>query len=142
PGVKMGQGVILRVGDRTSIFDPQATRFLVEIGSELAVKRKGFQFHRGLMSGGTCEGTAYQELGFQTAALCVALGNYHNCAARKRIAAEYVSIADVCGMVQLLMAAAEQILQYRELTGKLPQRLKKMLRQAQKKLRATAQVQD
>ena len=25
PGVKMGQGVILRVGDRTSIFDSEAT---------------------------------------------------------------------------------------------------------------------
>jgi len=142
PGVKMGKGVILRVGDRTSIFDPEATRFLSCVASELMAKRKGFQFQRGIMGGGTCAGTAYHERGFQTAAVCVALGNYHNSAARRRIAAEYVSVADVCGMVQLLMAAAEQILQYQELTGKLPQRLKEMLREAQKKLRATAQVQD
>ena len=41
------------------------------------------------MSGGTCEATAYQEFGFQTAAVCVALGNYHNCGPRNRIAAEF-----------------------------------------------------
>src|SRR6267142_807838 len=109
PGVKMGHGVILRTGDRTSIFDPEATRFLAEVASALTAKRKGFQFQRGLMSGGTCEGTAYQELGFQTAAVCVALGNYHNCAPGNRVAAEYVSVSDACEMVQLLVAAAEQM---------------------------------
>jgi endoglucanase len=140
PGAKMGQGVILRVGDRTSIFDPEATRFLACVASGLAVKRKGFRFQRGLMSGGTCEGTAYQELGFQTAAVCIALGNYHNCAARNRIAAEYVSVTDACGMVQLLVAAAKQMRQYAQLTGKLGKRLNEMLREAQKKLRATAQA--
>src|SRR5712691_3773149 len=30
PPVRMGQGVIIRVGDRTSIFDSAATRFLTE----------------------------------------------------------------------------------------------------------------
>jgi hypothetical protein len=30
PGVKMGGGVILRVGDKASIFDSEATRFLAE----------------------------------------------------------------------------------------------------------------
>jgi len=140
PGVKMGQGVILRTGDRTSIFDPEATRFLAEVASALTAKRKGFQFQRGLMSGGTCEGTAYQELGFQTAAVCVALGNYHNCAPGNRVAAEYVSVSDACEMVQLLVAAAEQMRQYAQLTGKLGKRLNRMLREAQKKLRATAEV--
>ena len=76
------------------------------VPSGLTAKRKGFQFQRGLMSGGTCEGTAYQELGFQTAAVCIALGNYHNCAARNRIAAEYVSVADACGMASSLARRA------------------------------------
>ena len=138
PGVKMGQGVILRVGDRTSIFDPEATRFLAGVASGLVSERNGFQFQRGLMSGGTCEGTAYQEFGFQTAAVCVALGNYHNCAARNRIAAEYVNVADACGMVQLLVAVAKQMPRYAKLTSKLPEGLTEMLREARKKLRATA----
>ena len=90
------------------------------------------------MSGGTCEATAYQEFGFQTAAVCVALGNYHNCASRKTIAAEYVSIADACGMVDLLVAAARQMGQYQQLAGKLSRRLDQSGRQAQPRLRQTA----
>src|SRR5205814_3855018 len=35
PGVKMGKGVILRVGDRTSIFDSEAMRFLGEMAASL-----------------------------------------------------------------------------------------------------------
>jgi hypothetical protein len=81
PPVQMGEGVIIRVGDRTSIFDSVATRFLEEVAANLSAPDKQFQFQRALMSGGTCEATAYQEFGFQTAAVCVALGNYHSFAA-------------------------------------------------------------
>ena len=42
------------------------------------------------MSGGTCEATAYQLYGYRTAALCVALGNYHNCGPDLTIAPEFV----------------------------------------------------
>jgi putative aminopeptidase FrvX len=138
PGVKMGQGVILRVGDRTSIFDSDAMRFLSEVASGLKSRNKKFQFQRGLMSGGTCEATAFQEFGFQTAAVCVALGNYHNCAERNRIAAEFVSVTDALSMVELLGAAAKQMPHFQKLIGKLPQRLRTMLRKAKPKLRKTA----
>jgi len=138
PGVKMDQGVILRVGDRTSIFDSQAMRFLAEVAVELKTKHKKFQFQRALMSGGTCEATAYQEFGFQTAAVCVALGNYHNCAPGKRIAAEFVSLTDALSMVELLIAAAKQMPQLPKLIGKLPKRLQTMLREAQPRLLKTA----
>ncbi len=134
PGVKMGKGVIVRVGDRTSIFNSDATRYLMEVGTELKRKQKGFQFQRGLMSGGTCEGTAYQEFGYVTAAVCVALGNYHNCAANNRIKEEYVSRSDVSDMVSLLVSAAKQIGRYSVMTQKLPLQLKRMLRQARKDL--------
>lgn len=137
-GVKMEQGVILRVGDRTSIFDSDAMRFLGEVAAGLKTRSKNFQFQRALMSGGTCEATAYQEFGFQTAAVCVALGNYHNCGERNRIAAEFVSVADALSMVELLAGAAEQMPQYAELIGKLPRRLQAMLRDAQPRLRKTA----
>jgi endoglucanase len=138
PGVKMDQGVILRVGDRTSIFDSEAMRFLGEVAGGLKSQNKKFQFQRALMSGGTCEATAYQEFGYQTAAVCVALGNYHNCAENNRIADEFVSVADALSMVDLLAAAAKQIPRYRKLVGKLPQRLEAILREARPKLRKTA----
>jgi putative aminopeptidase FrvX len=138
PGVKIGQGVILRVGDRASVFDSEAGRFLAEVAAGLQAVRKRFQFQRALMSGGTCEGTAYQQFGFRTAAVCVALGNYHNCAPANRIKAEYVSVADACGMVELLVAAARQMPQYARLVDKLPHRLRQLLRQARPRLRETA----
>jgi endoglucanase len=138
PGVKMEQGVILRVGDRTSIFSSQAMRFLAEVAAEVKSRNKKFQFQRALMSGGTCEATAYQEFGYETAAVCVALGNYHNCGERNRIAAEFVSAADALSMVELLASAAIKLPQFSQLIGKLPQRLRKMLRDAEPRLRKTA----
>src|SRR3569833_1515957 len=138
PGVKMDQGVILRVGDSTSIFDSRAMRFLAEVAAELKTKNKKFQFQRALMSGGTCEATAYQEFGFQTAAVCVALGNYHNCGEGKRIAAEFVSLTDALSMVELLATAAKQMPRLPKLIGKLPKRLQTMLREAQPRLLKTA----
>jgi putative aminopeptidase FrvX len=134
PGVKMSQGVIIRVGDRTSIFDSEASRYLVELATDLKAARSGFQFQRGLMAGGTCEATAYQEYGLQSAAVCVALGNYHNCAERNRIREEYVSVADVRTMIELLVASAKAMPRYAQLTAKLPQRLKKLLQEAEARL--------
>ena len=134
----MGAGVILRVGDRTSIFDSTATRFLAEVSGELKSKRNDFQLQRGLMSGGTCEATAYQEFGYQTAAVCVALGNYHNCGVANQIKAEYVSLADACSMVELLVSVAKRMPRYAQLTARLPRQLKQLLRQAEKRLIASA----
>lgn len=138
PGVKMGEGVILRVGDKTSVFDSEAMRFLSEIANEIRIRRKNFKFQRGLMAGGTCEATAFQEFGFQTGAVCIALGNYHNCADNDKIAAEYVNLADACGMVELLVGAAKQMSEFKDLISKLPIRLRQMRREAQARLLKTA----
>jgi endoglucanase len=102
---------------------------------ELSVRDPRFKFQRALMSGGTCEATVYQEFGFQSAAVCVALGNYHNCGPRGRIAAEFVSLADACSMVDLLVETARQMRAWRRLTGKLPRRLDALLKQARRRLR-------
>jgi endoglucanase len=133
PPVRMGQGVIVRVGDRSSIFNSAATRFLTEVAAGL--QDGAFPFQRALMPGGTCEATAYQEHGFQTGAVCVALGNYHNCALRRRIAPEYVNVADACGMVELLVAAARQMPAFSRAVAELPLRLDGLLRQARRRLR-------
>lgn len=98
--VKMGDGVIVRVGDRTSIFDSAATANLAQIAREAEIP-----VQRSLMSGGTCEATAYQLYGYRTSGLCVALGNYHNCGPEEQIAAEYVSVDDAVGMARLCVAA-------------------------------------
>jgi endoglucanase len=99
---RMGAGAVVRVGDRKSIFDDAATATLVNLAAE-----KEIPFQRCLMSGGTCEGTIYQLHGYRTAALCVALGNYHNCGPDTTIDSEYVSYADVEAMTCLCAAAAQ-----------------------------------
>ena len=134
PSVAMGGGVIIRVGDRSSIFDSKATRFLTEVADDLQREDRRFAFQRALMSGGTCEATAYQEFGLTTAGVCIALGNYHNCAPRGRLEAEFVSLADACGMVRLLARAAERMTQFDTLVGRLPARLKRLLMRARQRL--------
>jgi endoglucanase len=99
--VKFGAGPIIRVGDRTSVFDSGATALLQDVA-----KRAGITHQRALMQGGTCEATAFALYGYRTAALCVALGNYHNCGPRLRIAPEFVSVADAVGMARVCVEVA------------------------------------
>jgi putative aminopeptidase FrvX len=101
PSAKMGAGPIVRVGDRTSVFDPAVTAELLE-----AAEQAGITVQRCLMSGGTCEATAFQLYGVRAGALCVALGNYHNRGADLRIEQEVVSVADFAGLTALCVALA------------------------------------
>ncbi len=91
----IGDGPILRVGDKTSIFTPALTAFCERVAKELAQRDGSFTFQRKLMDGGTCESTAYLAYGYQATGLCVALGHYHNMdTKRKRIASEHISLSD------------------------------------------------
>ncbi len=98
---KMHEGVVVRVGDKASVFDPSLT---AEFWSR--AEREKIPAQRCLMSGGTCEGSAYQAFGYKTAALCVPLGNYHNCSPDGGIASEYVSISDTVAMARLCFSIA------------------------------------
>ena len=83
---RQGNGVIIRVGDRTSTFNSQLTYFLTQQAESLAKSDKRFKFQR-LMPGGTCEATVYDVYGYSAASICVPLGNYHNMdREKKRIA--------------------------------------------------------
>lgn len=135
PPVKMGEGVILRVGDRASIFGSAPGRYFAEIAGEMAKREPAFRFQRALMSGGTCEATAYQEFGYESAALCVALGNYHNCGPDGRIEAEFVSLKDCLDMVRLLVEAARRFPEFDTIVNRLPERLAQSARQAAGDLR-------
>ncbi len=103
PPAKMGDGPIVRVGDKTSLFDPTVTAELVATATAA-----GVTFQRCLMSGGTCEATPFRLYGVRCGALCVALGNYHNCGPDQRIEAEYVSQSDFEGLVTLCTEVARR----------------------------------
>ena len=123
---------------QTSVFDPAANRFLEQVANATKERGKPLSFQRALMSGGTCEATVYQEFGYQTAAVCVALGNYHNCGNRHTIRAEYVSAEDLSSMATLLAEAARRLRDFDELAGRLPTRLQGLLQEARVSLARTA----
>jgi putative aminopeptidase FrvX len=104
-----GEGPIIRVGDRSSIFDPEITARLCKLGSDLRLKDPKIKFQRKLMDGGTCEATAFLEDGYRAGGLCVALGNYHNCHPNGRIAAEDIRFDDWNGLVRIMTEAARDL---------------------------------
>jgi endoglucanase len=107
PGVQMGDGPILRVGDRSSIFTPHLTAFCQRVAEDLAKCGRRFICQRRLMDGGTCESTVYCTSGFEATGLCIALGNYHNVnARRRRIGPEYVDLNDFGRLITWLIALA------------------------------------
>lgn len=111
----IGAGAILRVGDRLSVFSPGVTNALTQLYQQHAAKTPGFRWQRKLMPGGACEATAFAALGHASTCLCLPLGNYHNMrdidgvlAGKRpaRVGHEFVAIADVESLVEMLLLAA------------------------------------
>ena len=105
PGATIGDGPVIRVGDRLSIFDPKVEYAVHALAQDLQSRDRTFQFQRQLMSGGTCEASVYVLHGFTVGALAFPLGNYHN-QSKRWPAQEYISISDADGMIKLCTAIA------------------------------------
>lgn len=103
PGAKIGAGPVVRVGDRMTTFDPGGVYFFQEVARRSAIRAQ-----RCLMDGGTCEATAFAGLGYRACGLCLPLGNYHNVGSNRKIRAEYVSVSDLSGLLELTVAAARE----------------------------------
>ena len=106
PGARLGDGVVIRVGDSLRTFDPQLTMHLTHLANALTKSDKKFQFCRQLMPGGSTETTGFMMYGYTAAALCLPLGNYHNMHPKGHIAAEQIDIADFENLVKLLTEVA------------------------------------
>lgn len=106
PWARIGNGPVVRVGDRSTIFDPAATAFLLRAAKAYGKRQPEFRVQRCLMDGGTCEATAFVGFGYRTGGLCLPLGNYHNIGRNLRPRAEFVSISDLEQLVKLTVAAA------------------------------------
>jgi putative aminopeptidase FrvX len=108
PSAHLGDGPILRVGDRMSVFTPELTAFAGRVAQDLVRRRKSFAFQRKLMDGGTCESTAYLVYGYRATGVCLALQNYHNMdTERGEIASELISLADWQRMVDWFEALVQ-----------------------------------
>jgi endoglucanase len=104
----LGGGPIIRVGDASTVFSSDLTNRIVEVA-----RGAGLGFQRKLMTGGSCEATAFAAWGWEASGLCLALGNYHNMidadgvragTRRARLGPEEISLADFGGLVDLLVA--------------------------------------
>jgi putative aminopeptidase FrvX len=114
-------GVILRVGDARSLFDPALMGVVHDVAKELSSQDSGFRFQRRLMDGGSCEATPFCAAGYRAGGLALPLGNYHNMkgldGGPKGIGAETVALTDYLSEVKLLVRLGE-------LSGELPAREK------------------
>jgi len=100
-----GGGVIVRVGDRRSIFCPEVTDALWSRARDLGVVAQ-----RRLMDGGSCEATVFCAQGLRSSGLALSLAGYHNqpddlsCSGPT---AESVLVADLEAEADLLISLCE-----------------------------------
>ena len=109
PGAEMGEGIVIRVGDAGFTFTADAESVLIRARETLQGREGGFKCQRQLMSGGTCEASAFAVFGYQTTGIAFPLGNYHNGAPEGRIEAEYIHVDDYIGGVELITEAARRV---------------------------------
>ncbi len=119
PGVAQGEGPVIRTGDASYTFDADAEQVLITARQRLKERDPDFKTQRHLMSGGTCEATAFAVFGYRTTGVAFPLGNYHN--ATTRIAdpdggvdAEYIHLSDFLAGIELLEEAAKSVAQRRD----------------------------
>jgi putative aminopeptidase FrvX len=104
PSARRGDGVIVRVGDRMSVFAPALSESLRTAADALAARDETFRYQRKLMDGGACEATVFCASGFRASGLAIPLGNYHNASDDGiGIAPENVLVDDYLAEVALLV---------------------------------------
>lgn len=110
PESPLGAGPVVRVGDRSSVFDHRLTNLIAD-----AASAAGLDHQRRLMDGGSCEATAFVAYGYRATGLCLPLGNYHNMGHLDEVEEgtgvatplpEIIDLADFDGLVSLLGVAA------------------------------------
>lgn len=138
PFAKMGDGPILRVGDRATSFTSEATSYCHRIARELAASDSSFRYQRRLMDGGTCESSAYCALGYEATGMCLALGNYHNVdLKRKKIGPEFIDLSDFDNVVKWFVELARAPRPYTGRDDPLLTRLNEIERTYRKLLRSS-----
>jgi len=114
PGVAQGEGPVVRTGDASYTFDAEAEQVLTDAARRIKKRLPEFRSQRQLMSGGTCEATAFAVFGYRTTGLAFPLGNYHNATTSISdpdggVAAEYIRLSDYLGGVDLITEAARGV---------------------------------
>lgn len=139
PGATIGSGPVVRLGDKSNVFDSHYSQALL-LASKKALKTR---YQRRIMDGGTCEATAAVAYGFRAVGISVPLGNYHNVSfqggpdsrASMGPAPEFVNIDDVAGQQSLCFEFIKTRLANKELVfAKHRKDFKSWLRESRKLL--------
>jgi len=134
PAARLGDGVVVRVGDKVRTYDPALTAHVSAVAATLARRDRTFRFIRRLMPGGTCESTAYAMFGHTATGLCLPLANYHNMGRGGQIRPEQVHTGDFTSLVKLLTALAADRRRPADTDAELTRRLRTLLRTRRKYL--------
>ena len=103
PGAEQGKGPVIRTGDAAFTFSVEAEAILVKAKEEIQKKDPDFRVQRQLMSGGTCEASAFLLYGYQATGIAFPLGNYHNGTEDGQIGAEFIHKEDYFSGIQLMV---------------------------------------
>lgn len=100
-----GAGPVVRPGDVYNTFSNDGERFL-RVGRE-RLAQAGIPTQRALLTGGTCESSAFVRLGWTTTAIALPNVNYHNQSdEHAELIPEVVRLSDLRAAVSLLVEAA------------------------------------
>jgi len=143
PNALVGKGPVVRLGDRRTVFDPDALQVLADVAERVLPGRH----QRRVMDGGTCEATAAVSWGLPAVGISVPLGNYHNehfagvsgSASHGRRnqggpAPEYVHLDDVDGLLKLCKGLLKPGLPWHDPWLKQRSQLARRMRRYQKYL--------
>lgn len=133
PCGRLGEGVVVRVGDRKCVYDPEISQALYDAAETLSKKHRSFSYQRCLMGGGFCEATAFQSFGYKAGGLALPLGNYHNMG-KKTIGEEFVHKDDYWNLARLLPAAALKIATMKDGLSDIRRAFQKRLKKARPEL--------
>ena len=136
PNAIIGRGPVVRLGDRRTVFDPDALNVLTQV----AQRELPHRHQRRIMDGGACEATAATAYGLAAVGISVPLGNYHNqgfeggpdCRGPNAPAPEFVHIDDVNGLLRLCRGLLRPGLPWRKPWETEQQRLRKLFRDYEK----------
>jgi len=106
PGAEIGNGIVIRTGDRSTTFDHEAEAYLVEAAQRIKAKTPDFKVQRQLMNAGSCEATAFKGFGYRVTGTAFPLGAWHN-RGESGVEPEFISKDDFIGGAILLTETAK-----------------------------------
>lgn len=119
PGAIRGKGPVLRLGDRSTLFDQAASQFLLK-----CTQRAKIPYQRRIMDGGSCEATALNAFGIRTTGISVPLKNYHNQGMRGP-APEVIDLRDVEHARRICVSVSRRLKDFEKTSDELTKALQK-----------------